>query len=200
MSLIDDLVPFVGTSAKIVTFFSGGSFGAALDAVSGVHASAAKDVMRKIDFSANPREAVNRVLTHLEAAHVAFYRIWNSPISSAVLPVRVYYAAKKDMEVCCLMAMCHKFLGDDNRIIMQALSDARKPIDYGLERMGEGDRLNVRTFFDVFFLYPITFPSLLIRGFREGDEGAALNPPLLKESLDKFSNEIEGSDSVHWDV
>jgi len=111
----------LGKSAnEAVSFVTGESFLAALDAIGGVHTQAAQDAFRKVPQSQNPREAMNRALCHLEAAHVAFRGSWSS-MARYLRPIRGMIQAGKDVNTCCFIALIHRLLGDDDRLVIQAI-------------------------------------------------------------------------------
>jgi hypothetical protein len=56
----------VQTSNALRTFVMGNGILAALNTIGDVHSETAMDTLKKVDFSADPREAMNRVLNSLE--------------------------------------------------------------------------------------------------------------------------------------
>ncbi|MEM9276428.1 MAG: hypothetical protein AAGA80_26280 [Cyanobacteria bacterium P01_F01_bin.143] len=182
MSFIDNLLPYIGTSKKVFSFISGGSFQVALNAIGSVHLSAAEDVIKKIEFSSDPREAVNRVLSCLEITHISLNRTWNSKILSNLLIADAGIAALKDTQVCCLIAMCHKYLGDDKKIIMQAIHDAQKALAFYQQSLKTQTGL-LGTIKEIFYGSTLYNPIKSIYALHTMER-------ISQEDLDKFSKKI----------
>ncbi len=116
-----DLFSLAKSANEAISFVTGQAFLAALDAIGGVHMQAAQDAFRKVPQSQNPREAMNRALCHLEAAHVAFRGSWSTLMARYLRPVICLYQASKDVYTCCFIALIHRLLGDDDRLVIQAI-------------------------------------------------------------------------------
>jgi hypothetical protein len=84
--------------------------------------------MDKVGYSANPREAVNRALTQLEIAHIAFQEHWSS--DRLLDEYGTTKTSCRDAWTCILIAMCHKALGDDTKLIEAACDNAQHAMDY----------------------------------------------------------------------
>ncbi|NEP01362.1 MAG: hypothetical protein F6K58_22445 [Symploca sp. SIO2E9] len=126
---IASLISYAKTAQGIYNFFAKDSITEALESIGGVHLDAAKNTINKINFASNPMEAVNRTLGHLEDTQAAYMRI----LKSNTILVRNWYKHKKIqieyINVCCLIAMCHKFLGDGDQVINLILNDAQNVLD-----------------------------------------------------------------------
>ena len=174
------LSPHVRTASAIYSFLSGGMYIQALDTIGGVHIEAVKREVEKLNHAANKREAVNRILTHLGAAHVALEKSWRSPVTSNFRLVRAETVASQDIKVCCLIAMCHKLLGDSQASIENAISDARKAYDF-LEPENVSLGKNGAYLFNI--VSPLTYIDLM-----RPENG--LDKKATKEELDKFIEAI----------
>jgi hypothetical protein len=121
-----DLLSLSKSAGTAVSFVTGGAFLTALDAIGGVHMQAAQDAFRAVPLSKSPREAMNRALCHLEAAHVAFRSWWTSSLADLFRRVKCSVQADKDIRTCCLMALIHRLLGDDDSLVLQAINLAEE--------------------------------------------------------------------------
>ena len=61
-----------------------------------------------------PRDRINSVITHLEAAHIAYARVHGNLgyIQKRAGWMAIENSVSKDVWVCCLMALCYAWLGD----------------------------------------------------------------------------------------
>jgi hypothetical protein len=115
-----DLLSLTKSASSAASLVTGEAFMTALDAIGGVHMQAAQDAFRKVAQSNNPREAMNRALCHLEAAHAAFRGSWSSS-TVYFRPVKCGEQAEKDIDTCCLMALIHLLLRDDDGLVIHAI-------------------------------------------------------------------------------
>ncbi len=126
-----DLVTLAKSGLSIHSAVNGGAFEAALSAIALVEMEAARASFSAVRGSADPREALNRTLTHLESAHVALRRSWfHQTVSGHLMPLKRERQANWDARVCCLIAYLHRVLGDANDLVrraLQAAEEARQP-------------------------------------------------------------------------
>lgn len=114
-----DLLAAVRTDSAMRAFVENGGLSATLSEIHGEHISGAQEALKCLQQGENPRSVIKRVLDYLQAAHVFFRSSWkdnrrfnlncNLEIENA------------DLWVCCLAAVCHKYLGDDPRMIEEKL-------------------------------------------------------------------------------
>ena len=121
-----EVLTFARSASSAVSFVTGDAFLTALDAIGGVHMQAAQDAFRKVPHSHNPREAMNRALCHLEAAHVAFRGWWSSSTAQFFRLGKCVSQAQKDVNTCSLIALIHHLLGDDQSLVSQAIRHAEE--------------------------------------------------------------------------
>jgi len=113
-----DLVTAAKSTQAVLIFIQKGYFSQTLEIIGGVHLRAAQDTMQKFRYASHPREAVNRALTHLETAHVSFRDHWRN--DALFHEYKTMKASCRDVWTCMLIALCHKALGDDERVIESA--------------------------------------------------------------------------------
>ncbi|MCL6590700.1 MAG: hypothetical protein K6U80_12175 [Firmicutes bacterium] len=92
---------FEGTPTPIVQ---------ALEDIGTDELNAAKRAVNSAKYSQYYRDAINRALCHLESAQQHFKRLESE------------YA--KYFLICCIMALCHKYLGDNQELIDECLLNA----------------------------------------------------------------------------
>lgn len=137
-----DLINVVKTYSSLCSFVEDGQLAIALNAIGGVHLKAARYVLDEIHYTSNSREAVNRVLTHLEAAHIAFRDLWES--DSLTGQYHRLIDSLKDTRVCCLIAVCYKFLGNEQRLVSRALDNAEQALNVYFYETDNKDRILLR--------------------------------------------------------
>jgi hypothetical protein len=119
-----DLVALAKSGLSIHSAVTGGAFKAALNAIAVVELKAAQNAFSTVGDSAEPREALNRTLTHLETAHVALQKSWSSLTIRFGRPLTSGIPANLDARVCCLIAYIHCVLGDADHLISESLQAA----------------------------------------------------------------------------
>jgi len=83
-----------------------------------VHLDAAKVALEASRNSTMPRDRINSVITHLEAAHVSYARIHGNRgyVERNAGWLAIVSSASKDVWICCLMALCYAWLGDPKMV------------------------------------------------------------------------------------
>ncbi len=103
-------------------FVEGENLRIAINGIVGdIHMEAAKDALEMAKISNSPSDRIKSAINHLEAAHIAFKRIYTNrnliekylpTITAAAKLDQLYYASLKDAYVLCIMACCYSYLGD----------------------------------------------------------------------------------------
>ena len=150
-----DFIALAKSANSAYSFATGDAFKAALDAMATVELEAAREAFSTVDCSAQPREALNRTLTHLETAHVALRRSWTSTVSGMVRWMKCRKQALWDVRTCCLIAAIHHALGDSPTIVAGALDDAEQAVSF---------LVNVPSWRMIQLYNPITYVDLFLIG------------------------------------
>jgi hypothetical protein len=79
-----------------------------------VELEAAKLALSSANIARNPAQEVQGAVTHLQSAHVALKRTYSTK-KFITLPDEAK-AANTDIWVCCLMAVCYRYLGEDQLV------------------------------------------------------------------------------------
>jgi predicted transcriptional regulator len=125
-----NIIAVVKSATTINGLVSEEAFKAALETFALEELNAAKEALSKVEYSSSPRESLNRVLTHLESAHIALHKSWNSPFINVARHYKAEWHALLDARVCCLIAVCHFALQDSEKLISDALIAAEEAIQY----------------------------------------------------------------------
>jgi|688.fasta_scaffold94223_6 hypothetical protein len=136
-SIMDTLINASVSCSSLKLFFESSTAYKELLKIADAELKAASGVLRGIEYSANKREAINRVLVHLESSHELYLAGW----SSYVTEVNIVNATNKglglfnfhemrykDYFVCCFMSLAHKYLGDHFNLIEEKLIFAEDAI------------------------------------------------------------------------
>ena len=130
------------------------AFKAALDAMAVVELKATQDALSKIEYTAQPRDVLNRVLRHLKNSHLAFRQSWSSPVTGFVRRYKSEIQALLDARTCCLIALIQYMLGNTQELIIDSLDSAKEAMAFE-ENTGIIDTLfhvvNPVNFVDFFF-------------------------------------------------
>lgn len=125
---ITSVTSIAKTSLEIKDFIEGGALANFLFDLAGDELACAQEIFRDLPEAKSKKLAINRALGHLESAHKAYYRIHNPLVFNQaryVLRPDIYDNARvKNFWVCCLMALCHHYLGDSQEIIKKKLTTA----------------------------------------------------------------------------
>ncbi|WP_047451325.1 hypothetical protein [Alistipes sp. ZOR0009] len=151
------LITIAKSANSIHSLLTGGAFGEALNAIALVELEAARNAYQSVSQSKQPREALNRVLTHLESAHVAFRKTWSTTGLRVSRYAKASFVALWDAYVCCLMAAIHKALGDNNQLLMRSFKWGEDAIQFE-KSLGEYEEgiialVNPMTYIDIFSSY-----------------------------------------------
>ncbi len=103
-----ELVNAAKTAKTLSAFVEEGGFSTALRAVGDANMRAAEKIISELNSFANTKDAMNRALGQLEVAHEAFRERWLSDKLFQMFGTE--QTALKDVWVCCLIAVCHKYL------------------------------------------------------------------------------------------
>lgn len=126
------LVDISKKASKISEFVLGNGLKDSIASVTGdIHLDAAKLALESSKFSVAPEDRIKSVITHLEASHIAYSRIHknvNNFIARNHHPFKFYVAVAKDAWICCLMAICYKYLADEPMVIY-SISLAKKAFE-----------------------------------------------------------------------
>lgn len=110
------LLSAAGSAVDLAKFIIGDGLRESMAAITGdVHLKAAQLALRTAEISNSPEDRIKSAITHLEAAHVAYKQI-EGRVSTfrgrRFQETQIVVAARKDVWVSCLMALCYTFLGD----------------------------------------------------------------------------------------
>lgn len=135
--MVHPLVSLAGQATTVHSVVFSDSLGVALSAIGDVHTEAAEKVLRQDRSQSNGREILNRVMAHLETAHIAYRRKWEGAWRKALRPVVYGRIIERDVYVCCLLATCHKALGDSDVVVRGYLEDAKRAFRHeGFDSVG----------------------------------------------------------------
>lgn len=162
-----DLLQIAKFSGSINSLLTGGALETAFQAISVVELKAAKDAFQAINKSKNPREALNRVLTHLETAHISLQKSWSFPGIRFTRMTRAIDAALWDAYTCCLIATIHKALGDNQDLIVRAFGWADNALRFE-ESIGDYEEglislFNPIAYFDIIFSDSVDISKIISR-------------------------------------
>lgn len=111
----DTLIAFAKCTQNIADFVSSPDLNEVISTIIGdVHVDAARLALDTAKITSNPRERLNSVITHLEAAHSAYARIYINAtfIQLSYNHVELDCIVSRDAWVCCVMALCYARLGE----------------------------------------------------------------------------------------
>ncbi len=124
------------TLPALKQFIEGDVLGKVLSEVGDAELIAASNIFKNLDSFADRGKALNRALVHLESAHELFKRSVLSSnrnfngFSTGLNIGQLFEWQYKDLYICLLMALCHRYMNDDRKIIeekihwaLQALED-----------------------------------------------------------------------------
>lgn len=133
------LAMVASTIGKVKSFIDEGDLCKALESVTYSELTAGQNALRQESISKNPREAVNRALTHFESAYYV----------SKELKIPIFFdrgVTKKKYTVgfvsLCSGAICHKYLGDSNEIIKEKLLLAYNEMNCEINTFGDNHKKN----------------------------------------------------------
>lgn len=109
-------------------FVEGGDLKIAVSEIIGdIHMESAKLSLEMSGVSRVPTDRIKSAITHLEAAHVSYRKIWKNenPVTVGFNMGECQYASVKDVFVSSLMACCYTYLGD--------YAPAQKSLDFASE-------------------------------------------------------------------
>ena len=131
---IDDLTSVSSSISKISDFFNTSRCYTVLKKVANAEVDAAYDILYRLDEFADERQALNRVLGHLESAHQLHRQSWYNTYSENMIGNTInaldgFFGARyRDMFVCCYIAILHKYLGESNNTIRHYLEQAEDAV------------------------------------------------------------------------
>ena len=128
---IEYLSAISSSYSEIKKFFNTSSCYTVLKKVADAEADAAYDILYRLDQFVDKRQALNRVLGHLESAHQLHRQSWMSlfdnVIGNSINEHECYYGARyRDMFICIYIAILHKYLGESNSTIQHYLGQAEE--------------------------------------------------------------------------
>jgi hypothetical protein len=109
---------------SISGFISSQGLREALSSVVGdVHLNAAKLALETATTAVRPTDRINSVITHLEAAHVAYASVHSQAhnMLRGLDRQQMSNAVEKDVWVCSLLALCYASLGESQAVKMSLL-------------------------------------------------------------------------------
>jgi hypothetical protein len=130
------LVKVAEDAKKIFDFVYGNDLKEAVSTIVGdIHVDAAMLALETAKIAVNPRDRINSVITHLEAAHVAYARnhdvqSFGSFFRQGLDYAQIEKARQRDVWVCCVMALCYASLGE-RQAVASSLTLAEKA--FGIE-------------------------------------------------------------------
>ncbi|GEM_PF-2706861 len=116
------LVTATKTVLSLKKFVEGSPIVDAIEKIGENETNAAMDALKSAKYAQDYNLAVNRALVHLESAHQHLKAA--SKDIQFMRAGQTYVAIDKDRDVCCLRALCHKYLGDNQEQINICLQDA----------------------------------------------------------------------------
>ncbi len=127
---IDSFLPASKTVLALKQFIEGDVLFKVLSEVGDAELSAASKIFKNLDSFNDRQGAVNRALGHLESAHElfsrtassAFHSLENGISLSLINAGEITECQYKDLYVCILMALCHRYLNDEKKIIEKKLN------------------------------------------------------------------------------
>jgi len=110
------------TSSSISSFFDTSRCYSILQEVADAELNAADDLLHRLSEFTNKKDALNRVLSHLESAHQLHRKSWanfdKNVIGNTVNEIDGFIHARyKDAFVCCSIAIVHRYLGESKDTI-----------------------------------------------------------------------------------
>ncbi|NES88725.1 MULTISPECIES: hypothetical protein [Okeania] len=115
------------TLPALKQFIEGDVLGKVLSEVGDAELIAASHIFNNLDSSADKGKALNRALVHLESAHELFKRSAISVMDSfngfsITFNIGQYIEWQyKDIYICLLIALCHRYMNDDRKIIEEKI-------------------------------------------------------------------------------
>ena len=104
----------ISSSKTLAEFLLGDSLKSEFKAIGGVEMDAATLALSNISNSDDPKRDLTLAIGHLQSAHIAFRKAWetrNSVVGKTIQFWALLDYQSKDMMVCALIAMCYSYLG-----------------------------------------------------------------------------------------
>jgi hypothetical protein len=121
MPVFSILIASAGSLNKVKKFVQTGELQRTLSALGEVELEAAKLALSSANIAQDPTREVHAAVTHLQSAHVAFKNKYCSK-EFITLPDE-HKAANVDVWICCLMAMCYRYLNEE-KLVQKCLDEA----------------------------------------------------------------------------
>ncbi len=134
---MDTLINACISHSSLKLFFENSTAYKELLKIADAELKAALGILRKIEYSNNKREAINRVLGHLESSHELYLAGWSSYLTEVNIAnatnkglglFNFHQMRYKDYFVSCFMSLTHKYLDDHVNLIEEKLMFAEDAI------------------------------------------------------------------------
>lgn len=132
-----DLLQITKSTLTLKKFIEGEGLYQAIQLVGDNELKAAQDVAKHLRQARDKRSTLNRVLGHLESAHQHYLSIYSRATNEILRKKLFDKACRLDFETCCLMALCHKYLDSGDVYLHEALFNAARARNSGMESLRE---------------------------------------------------------------
>jgi hypothetical protein len=118
-----DWVSVAKTAVALKAFIEEGEFVKTLSVIGGNHMESASEIIQDLKFAKDRKASINRAMGHFESAQKDFRYLYTHKCYYGRTYICQRYRVD-DFKICCLMAICHRYLGDSWYIIQKWLARA----------------------------------------------------------------------------
>jgi len=110
------MITQVSTVNSLINFITGEQMLVALTAIGDNHFRTAGRVLGNLPHARDQAALLRIGICHLEGAHIAYQKQWDSVLTGIFRPYSYATACKKDVYTCCLLAACYAYLKEEQLV------------------------------------------------------------------------------------